>query len=299
MLKENTCAGIVLYNPNLDKLIANLDSLIGQVNKIICIDNASSNLSEIETVLLRYSTAELIINDKNMGIAYALNQIFQYSKENGYEWYLSMDQDSCCALNLINEYAIHMPDEKEVAVLCPYVLNNSKITFDEYKEYQFPEIQEITQPIDCITSGCLNNVEAVKKIRGYNSKLFIDCVDVDFNLRLMLLHRKIYRVNSTYMFQQMGEARKVKLINALFKISGKNVFRRLRYTPVYSDIRLYYISRNSKYIYKKYGKLAGKRMTPIWMKWQFLYYLFTYPVQRNRISMLKAIQKGYRDCKEV
>jgi rhamnosyltransferase len=295
ILKKSTCAGIVLYNPNILKLKKNIDSLLDQVDKIICIDNASNNSDAINTLLMSYQNIVLIKNQSNAGIAFALNQVFNYANINGYDWYLTMDQDSLCSETMISEYAKHMPLDVDLAVVSPYILNNCKITLDEYKKIELPNLQEIVEPIDCITSGTLNKVSAVKKIGGYNSNLFIDCVDVNYNLQLMLLHQKIYRINTTYMFQEMGEANPVRVIQLLYNITGKNVFRKLRYTPVYSDLRLYYIARNSKYIYYKYGNLAGKRMKPNWLKYQFAYYLLTYPINRNRISMIKSIRKGQRD----
>ena len=296
-LKLATCAGIVTYNPEINKLRQNIESLYKQVDKLVLIDNASSNIEDIERLVDDYPNVSVEKNKKNKGIAYALNQILKFADKNGYEWYVSMDQDSCCAENLVEEYAKNMPRGEKIAVLSPYVLNNSKVTLEEYRQMKLTPVEEIAQPIDCITSGALNSVVAAKKIKGYNSQLFIDCVDVDFNLRLMLMHYKIFRINKAYMLQEMGEAKEVKLIQLLYKLTRKNIFRRLRYTPVYSDIRLYYISRNSRYMYRKYGKLAGKRMTPVWMRGQYLYYFLTFPFSHNRISMLKAINKGKKDSK--
>lgn len=297
-LKKITCAGIVLYNPEIDKLQKNIDALYEQVDSLVLVDNSSKNLNEVKKVLSAYSRIIYIENTSNLGIAEALNQILQYAEEQGYEWYLSMDQDSVCSKTIIKTYAEFI-EKDDLAVLCPYVLNNNKITLSEYKKLELKATEYITQPIDCITSGSLNKVAAAKKIGGYNSELFIDCVDVDFNLRLSLLNYKILRVNSTYMVQSMGEARSVGAFQVLYKMTGKNVFKRLRYTPVYSDNRLYYIARNSRYIREKYGKLAGKRMSAMWMMEQFIYYMLTYPLSHSRITMLRAIRKGSADSRAL
>ena len=296
-LKAVTCAGIVLYNPEINKLKRNIDALVNQVDCIVCIDNDSVNKTDIYELISTYNTVSVISNKINKGIAYALNQILRFAEKNKYEWYISMDQDSCCSETLMLEYARNMPEVDGVAILSPYILNNNKVSLEEYKMMELPAVQEITNPIECITSGSLNNVVTVMKIKGYNSKLFIDCVDVDYNLRLMLLHKKIYRINSTYMLQEMGKVKEVKLIQLFYKLTGMNMFRRLRYTPVYDNFRLYHIARNSDYIYRKYGKLAGNRMTPSWMMGQYIYYCLTYPLSINRISMLMSILRGKRDSK--
>ena len=50
-LKKKTCCGIVLYNPEIEKLRKNINALSHQVDKIICIDNYSTNQKEILTLL--------------------------------------------------------------------------------------------------------------------------------------------------------------------------------------------------------------------------------------------------------
>lgn len=299
-LKKKTCCGIVLYNPEIEKLRKNINALSHQVDKIICIDNYSTNQKEILTLLKSFDLhIQYIHNEKNLGIAKALNQILDFAYNNGYEWYLTMDQDSVCSETLIEEYSKLVDLSDDIAVLSPFVLNNNKILFDEYVKLNLPEYEVINDPIGCITSAALNNTEKAKKIGGYMDELFIDCVDVEFNIRLLQSEFKIIRVNSAYMFQSMGEGYKVPLIIFLYKITKKNCFKHLQVTPVYSDIRLYYISRNSKYLWEKYGDLAGKRMTRNWIRGQFIYYFLTYPMTRNRVKMIKAIKKGKRDSLEM
>lgn len=295
-LRLKTCAGIVLYNPEIEKLKKNIDSLIEQVNEIVLIDNHSKNVQDIEDLLEKYSgKISYIANSENLGIAAALNQIFKYAELNKYEWFVSMDQDSCCSDNMISAYAEIVGNEDNIGILCPYVLNNGKESLEEYNEKSMPVIDFISDPIDCITSGCLNNVKAVADIYGYDEKLFIDCVDVDLNIRLMKKGYKIVKVNAAYLIQYMGEKKRVYFIELLYKITHKNIFRRLRFTPVYSTFRLYYIARNSKYVWMKYGNLAGRKMTPSWMRFQFIYYFLTYPISYNRIKFCSAIIKGSRD----
>ena len=297
-LKAKVCAGIVLYNPDIAVLKKNIDALYQQVDTIILIDNASENIDEVYSLVDKYRNIIVQKNAENYGIAKALNQLLDFAYKKGYEWFLTMDQDSRCSNNLIFEYAKYMPEDSRVAVLCPFVLNNNKITFEEYKKLNLCTVENVLDPIDCITSGSLNRTSSALKIRGYYDKLFIDCVDVDFNIRLFKDNFKIIRVNSAFMFQSMGDAKKVILFDLIYRVTGSKLLKKLRYTPVYSDLRLYYIARNSSIIWQKYGAKAGKRMTPSWMKKQFVYYLLTYPITRNRIAMIKSINKGLQDGRE-
>lgn len=80
-------AGIVLYNPNLERLSQNIVACATQVNEIICIDNGSRNIAEVEELISRLQELKspqaapfikIIKNDENLGIAKALNQILYY-----------------------------------------------------------------------------------------------------------------------------------------------------------------------------------------------------------------------------
>ena len=99
------CAGIVLYNPDIDRLIENIDSINMQVKEIVLVDNASKNTQEIQDMILsKYPEIVYIRNKINEGIAKALNQILNYSEKNGYEAFLTLDQDSICNSELVEKY---------------------------------------------------------------------------------------------------------------------------------------------------------------------------------------------------
>ena len=86
--KQCIAAGIVLYNPDIERLKKCFDSLKQQVSKIFVFDN-----SEIQHVIQDKSVVYLS-EDKNRGIAYALNCIMLEAQKNGFDWVVTMDQDS-------------------------------------------------------------------------------------------------------------------------------------------------------------------------------------------------------------
>lgn len=47
--KHRIMAGIVLFNPNKERLTQNIDAIYPQVDKIVLIDNCSTNGIHIET----------------------------------------------------------------------------------------------------------------------------------------------------------------------------------------------------------------------------------------------------------
>lgn len=296
---EKVCCGIVLYNPEIELLEKNIDVLYPQVNSIVLINNNSNNIGDVYKLIRKYnSKIEVINNDKNYGIAKALNQILAYAEIHGYEWYLTMDQDSVVSSNLIDAYFKYCEDVN-VGIISPFILNNNKVSLDEYRKMGLNSKENLTDPIDCITSGALNRVKAARSINGYTDEFFIDCVDVDFNIRMLDAKKEIIRVNDAYLIQEMGKGKPIVLFNLLYKITNIYIFKRLSVSPVYSDFRLYHIFRNSKYLFDKYGEKAGHRMSDKWMFGQAIYYCITYPISRSRIKMIRTIRKGRQDSKKL
>ncbi|MCC4384125.1 glycosyltransferase [Limosilactobacillus reuteri] len=294
---KKICAGIVLYNPEIELLKKNISILEKQVEKIYLFDNGSSNNNEIKNLFNNKNEISYFFNKQNKGIGYGLNWLINRADENGYTWCLTMDQDSICSDNLIYEYKKHLKD-KRVALISPFVLNNDKVTLNEYNNMKLPEVTEITDPMDCITSACLTNIPIVKKLGMFNEKLFIDFVDSDINCKVLNNGYRIIQINDAYMIQQMGKGHKVKTFEWLFNKTHKNIFRRLKVATVYTDQRLYYSSRNSRYIRNTY-KDHGRRTGLGFMFAYYCYFTLFYPKNRSRFSMWKAIIKGFKDYKEL
>jgi len=98
------CAGIVTYNPDLSLLNRCIASIKDKVNFIFVVDNGSKSENDIFEIQKDYSNIKVILNRCNRGIAAALNQIAVESKNFGAEWFLTLDQDSVCTSNIIDEY---------------------------------------------------------------------------------------------------------------------------------------------------------------------------------------------------
>lgn len=104
MKNKNIVAGIVLYNPNIKRLLKNIESVYPQVEKIIVFDNGSDNYEKVVKYLQKFSNIIKISSSVNKGIAHALNEIAIKAKEMRYDWLLTLDQDTVIYKNLINTY---------------------------------------------------------------------------------------------------------------------------------------------------------------------------------------------------
>ncbi|MCQ2192705.1 MAG: glycosyltransferase family 2 protein [Paludibacteraceae bacterium] len=230
-------AGIVLYNPEVERLKANISSIVNQVDKLVLIENGSTSTEYLQDPF--FKNIEVIFNGGNLGIARALNQICDYAKKNSYKWVLTLDQDSVCPANIISEYKkfVNTPC---AGMLCPVIedRNVGMITgFDK---------EPVSEVSLCITSASLLNVDAWQKVGGFYEPFFIDGVDFDMCMLLSENGYKIYRVNSVKLVHEVGRSKKV------------NCFGREEIVFNHGPIRCYYMIRNRVLLGKRHANLMNQ-----------------------------------------
>ena len=269
-------AGIVLYNPELDRLEENIINIYNQVDKLILIDNGSNNINEVKEIIInKYKRIKLICNNANLGIAYALNQILNYAIRYNYEWFLTLDQDSVASSNLISEY-LKFVGKKNVALITCKINDRNYGALHELKS----EYEEVNS---CITSGTLNNTTAISKVGGFDSKMFIDMVDFDICASLIENNYKIIRINYDGLLHEVGKTTTVNIFGKSEKVFNHNPFR------------TYYIIRNHIYIIKKHKSLNTMRERLRFVKRILIILLF----QKDRLKHLKSIILGIKDSRKM
>lgn len=229
----NVIAGIVTFNPNIDKLKENLSSVISQVDEIVIADNGSANVVEIEKLIDKYDGLQLINNKKNLGIAAALNQLCHYGKEKGYQWILTLDQDSVCPHDMLEHLVSSI--KPNTAIVAPNIIYRNNAEYAEQGESGAYEVAWV------ITSASLTNLNVWEHIGGFDEALFIDGVDKDFCFRARLAGYVILKCYDTILLHELGNLKCIK------------VFGKVIYVTHHSAGRKYYMARNAIYLDKKYG----------------------------------------------
>lgn len=214
---------IVTYNPDILILKKNIDSVISQINRVIIVDNDSKNYDFIQELINENKNIHLISNSRNYGIATALNQGMKHLKLLGYNWAITLDQDSILEKDAIKNMVHYCRDE--IGIICPKI---------EYNRQYIQKVnsQKVEEIKACMTSASLTNIEAWEKVGGFDEEFFIDYVDNDFCMKLRLKEYSILRVNDCILKHNLGEGRN-------FKIFNKKI-----YYFKHSPIRCYYIIRN-------------------------------------------------------
>lgn len=218
-------AVMVLYNPD-KKVKENIKKLIKEVDKLYLVDNSDNNNFGKEMLDKKI---EYLPNNKNLGIASALNIGAKQAIKDKFKWLLTMDQDSYFKENHLSEMKKLIENEEEnIAVFSPVHLTEYKIDHN---------------PLVVMTSGNIINLEIYEKINGFDEKLFIDCVDFDYCLKSRTNGYKIKLLES------------IKLNHNLGNIIVKKVFNKKIILSNHNPIRRYYITRNRLYINKKYKNI--------------------------------------------
>lgn len=263
-------AGIVLYNPDIERLRENIAAIVGQVDRLVLVDNGCSS-SDYET-LADDERIVVIKHGKNLGIATALNTIVRFAAENGYQWALTLDQDSVAPSNLIEAYKSVIPGKERLGMVCCKIHDRN---FIMQREERLPQKDRYVEK--CITSASMVNVEAWQDVGGFDDQMFIDSVDFDFCLMLRKRGWKIFRTYKAILLHELGKTEVIRIFGKEYTCSH------------YPPFRHYYIARNLIYEGRKHNML----MKDLRVFARHVYTTWRYESQKWEKS--KCILKGFFD----
>ena len=272
------CAGIVTYNPDLNRLKENINSISKQVKLLIIFDNGSKNIEELQKLCCLYKNIALILSPKNKGIAYALNRIVERAYSENYLWLLTLDQDSVCFENIITDYEKCICTINNASIICSLIKDRNFKYYDEIINTQYTNVKFT------ITSGACINIKDCFKIGGFDEQLFIDWVDSDYCFRIDKLGKKIVRINKEKILHEVGiDTRNYNFLWKKITIFNHNAFR------------VYYICRNGIYLARKNKNTTILRAKITAINRLIIILLF----EKNKLKKIKAGIKGVKDSKKM
>lgn len=220
-------AGIVTFNPDLDRFKENVNAILPQVDRVIIFDNGSENRESIEQEY--QDRATIIKSEKNVGIAAALNGLMKKSEELGASWMLSLDQDSVCPQNFCEQMRTYLYKEDNFGIVAPVIVDRNVGIVGHNPEKEYKSVRT------CITSGAFTRVDVWTKVGGYDESMFIDSVDFEFCYRVRKAGYKVIQVRNVQLLHEIGNSEKRKFL--FWTVDVKN----------HSAFRKYYIARNNVY----------------------------------------------------
>ena len=225
-------AVLVLYNPNKYEK-ERVKFLTNYISNIFVIDNSPKENQEFP---INYKNITYLPQDKNIGIAAALNIGVLKSKEIGCKYSLILDQDSCfnqsnLKLHLINSIEF-FEKYKKIAVIATNA------------EYMCKTKEELVEVKSAINSGSIISIDKWNKVGGYNEELFLDHVDHEFSYKLKKQNFQIFLNTKIFMEHSVGIQKKFNFLGKSFISSG------------HSSLRQYYYIRNALYLRKEFPDLS-------------------------------------------
>ena len=279
-INMHICAGIITYNPTLTDVSTCLEALCNQVECVIIVDNASKNVKSLQEVVNKYTNVTLVKNSQNIGFAKALTQVFEWAKSQGFNWVLTLNDDSVVPSNMISEYKKILENQgslvnqknaknSKIAIVCSLLKNRLDGTILHSKCHED----------ECITSGSLTSVEAWQEIGGFDEWLEIDGVDFDFSRRLVRAGWKIVECQNVIMEHQIGKARSINLIIKHPIVWNHNANRK------------YYIARNMQVVDYKMGTYSYAKSLRAVVRDMIFVALW----EKNKFAKIRAMIRGFKD----
>ena len=267
-------AGVVVwYNPS-KKDIKNINSYIKSIDKLYIVDNSENGSNESK--IPNSKKVEYIYQHENLGIAKALNIACYKAIKEKYKFILTMDQDSCFKSNDVDKMKnkISSLDLSEIGIISPW--HKTKLKLEKPKE-------EIDYPLDVMTSGNILNLDIFQKIGGFKEFLFIDGVDIEYCLNLKKNGYKVMRINSIEMQHDLGDIFYRNFLGKEFMCDNHNY------------LRIYYMTRNYRYIRKEYRNIAPE-FCDILVKIKGLIFKIVF-YEKDKFRKLRSIVFGIYDYK--
>ncbi|MEC5385585.1 glycosyltransferase family 2 protein [Uliginosibacterium sp. H3] len=283
---DRVVALIVSYNPDVNTLQRLLDSLQGQVDVSIVVDNGSRDDIGL-AAMVRTEGEELIALGRNMGIAHAQNVGIARARELGATQLVFFDHDSCPADGMVKALrtSLHWlgTQGRRVGSIGPSYVDERQGSVPVFVRVRGlsltrcakPELGDVVAVDHLIASGCMIPMAVLNDVGDMRSDLFIDYVDVEWGLRAQSMGYENFGCFSAWMQHSLGD--------------DPIIFRGAAY-PARSPLRHYYTFRNAVLVSRlSYVPGAWKCANGLRTAQKFVFYAL---FGKSRLQQLKMMTLG-------
>jgi len=294
-MQKFVCVVIVTFNPEIEVLRKQYNSVKNQVDHVIYVDNGSKDIEVLKNFFLGEigngdTKVTVIYNTNNKGLGFAQNQGIKAAKKNQATHILLLDHDSVLDSSFLDNL---MMTEKEllekkinVAAVGPIYFNEKTNEIYPITKFVGPFIKRITPknmflPVEAsfiIASGSLIRTSVIDVLGMMNEELFVDYIDVEWSFRAKKKGFGVYVSPKARMNHQIGDNR--------VSIFGRMI-------SVHSPVRRYYLTRNSIYMLRCPYVTWGYKLRELTFN---IFRIFIFAIiSTDRLTYLKLSFKGLRD----
>ncbi len=269
-------AVVTAYHPD-ERLARVVESALGSCALVIVADNTPGD-SPSAAEKLDHPKVRVLRSGRNLGLAAALNLgLREVPDEAGAVLFL--DQDSVLPPDLVPGLAAHL-DDPTVGVVGP-----APVDAEKGGAYETLSVLhgDVSDRYSVITSGMLVRRACFQKAPEFREDFFVDCVDIDFCLRLRRAGVRIVRDKNLVLPHSIGDGRDHRFLGVL---------------PVrvlhYAAWRHYWVARNGMVLTREHGRsLPGFALINALFMARWLAATAVFEPQRR--THVPAILRGLRD----
>jgi len=279
---SSVCSIVVTYWPDVGAL-RRLQSLRARTAQLIVVDNASGDAWQDSLQELASAGAKIIRNDRNRGLAAALNQGLQEARQQGFAWALLSDQDSEMAEDLLDRYR-QVLREQEASCIAVIGNNYASVVGDDRLPLLplSPDAPAYHPAKAVITAGSLMSLAAYARVGPLREDFFIDWLDTEYCYRARRQGLQVWMMQQPLVFQRIGATERRG-------IAWTNV-----YASNHAPLRRYYMSRNLILLMKDYFFFE-----PVWFVGRTIDLVKTaikiLAFEKDKTAKLSAMAAGLRD----
>lgn len=287
---------IVAFNPDENQLATTIARIVSQGAEVVVVNNGETLSSD------NY----MIINEaENVGIAKAQNDGIRYAVEHGADFVTIFDQDSSVPDSFFEVMLESYKRLNNVGFLVPRVFDTNKKQNVEPKVYKRtgkkvqinqPSITEIEKlkgqkfrlAAVPIASGSFIPVSSFATAGYMNESLFIDSVDTEFAIRILLSGLDIFQLNELVLPHEIGRREKIQISKTIHF-----------WTTNHSPMRRFMMTRNIIVINKMYHNRVIGLQKIMWRTLisTFIYIVFETDKKNKLLAYFKGIKAGLIDFK--
>lgn len=223
-MSKRILAIVVTYHPDKELLEKNISVFINDVDKVLIWENTQDNQKR-QYRISNHPKIEYCGDGVN-SISHALNYAWKYADTCGYDFLLTMDQDSVFVnFSHYLEYTICNTQAPQ-GIWIPLAVTG------ENKPVVREKGKDIKEVFFGNTSGMLLRVSIIDRIGGWNETFAIDGVDCEFCFYANRVGMKIYAFLNVFLHHQLGEYKKVRFLNRTFELRN---YSPTRYYSIYKN----------------------------------------------------------------
>lgn len=280
-------AVVVTYHPDLPRLAQQLAALRPQVQRIVLVDNGSTQdmAAWVQQAMGSGTVPSVLSLAENRGIAAAQNHGIAWARTQGASHVLLMDHDSLPAPDMVSHLWCALQQHADAGAVGPWYADPRRaqastpfVRIDglAMRRLNCSDADAVLSVDHLIASGCLIPMAVLDQVGPLREDFFIDFVDVEWCLRARHAGYALYGVCAARLEHSLGDAP--------VRLWGREY---LSHAPW----RHYYHVRNAMLLYREPGVPLNWKLVSAWRL--VLKMGFQVLVPASRWQHLRQIAQGF------